>query len=113
MPAEAASTAQIAIDAAYLVTSVCFILGLRFLSHPKTARTGNRISMLGMAIALVATGFLLDWNSAWWVVAVGLGIPLGVGRDLRHELVGADAHRAGQLRGQLDLSDQPAHRRAR
>jgi len=73
MPAEAASTAQIAIDAAYLVTGVCFILGLRFLSHPKTARTGNRISMLGMAIALVATGFLLDWNSAWWVVAVGLG----------------------------------------
>jgi NAD(P) transhydrogenase subunit beta len=73
MPSEAASATQVAIDGAYLVTGICFILGLRFLSNPKTARTGNRISMLGMAIALVATGFLLDWSTAWWVVAVGLG----------------------------------------
>src|ERR1700688_2060197 len=72
MPA-AVSANQIAIDAAYLVTGICFILGLRFLSHPKTARNGNRISMLGMAIALAATGFLLNWSSGWWVVAIGLG----------------------------------------
>ncbi len=38
---------------------------------------------------------------------------LGVGGDLRDELVRADAHRAGQLRGPLDLREQPAHRRAR
>ena len=72
MPA-AVSANQIAIDAAYLVTGICFILGLKFLSHPKTARNGNRISMLGMAIALAATGFLLNWSSGWWVVAIGLG----------------------------------------
>ncbi len=73
MPSEAASATQVAIDGTYLVTGICFILGLRFLSNPKTARTGNRISMLGMAIALAATGVLLDWSAAWWVVAVGLG----------------------------------------
>jgi H+-translocating NAD(P) transhydrogenase subunit beta len=73
MPAAAVSAGQIAIDAAYLVTGICFILGLKFLSHPQTARNGNRISMLGMAIALVATGFLLDWSSAWWIVAIGGG----------------------------------------
>ena len=73
MPAEAVSANQIAIDAAYLVTGICFILGLKFLSHPQTARNGNRISMLGMAVALVATGFLLDWSSAWWIVAIGGG----------------------------------------
>ena len=63
----------IAIDGAYLVTAICFILGLRHLSNPATARSGNYISMLGMAIALVATGFLLDWPTAWWIVAIGLG----------------------------------------
>jgi NAD(P) transhydrogenase subunit beta len=73
MASDAVSAAQVAIDGAYLVTGICFILGLRFLSNPKTARTGNRISMLGMAIALVATGVLLDWSAAWWIVAVGLG----------------------------------------
>jgi NAD(P) transhydrogenase subunit beta len=70
-PAEGTGPNLIAIDAAYLVTAVCFILGLRHLSNPRTARTGNYISMLGMAIALVATGFLLDWKAAWWVVAIG------------------------------------------
>ena len=73
MTGEAAGAGSIAIDAAYLVTGICFILGLRYLSHPRTARTGNYISMAGMAIALVATGFLLDWQAAWWVVAIGLG----------------------------------------
>src|SRR5271165_5367508 len=69
MPAEVASPNQVAIDAAYLVTGICFILGLRYLSSPKTARLGNYISMVGMAIALIATGFLLDWQAAWWIAA--------------------------------------------
>ncbi len=46
------------IDSAYLVASVLFILGIRGLSHPRTARQGNRIAAIGMAIAIVAT--LLD-----------------------------------------------------
>jgi NAD(P) transhydrogenase subunit beta len=46
------------IDACYLVASVLFILGIRGLSHPRTARQGNRIAAVGMLIAVVAT--LLD-----------------------------------------------------
>ena len=38
---------------------------------------------------------------------------LGVGGDLRDELVRADADRAGQLRRAPDLGDQPAHGGAR
>ncbi len=38
---------------------------------------------------------------------------LRVGGDLRDELVRADADRAGELRGGLDLGEQPAHRGAR
>ena len=43
------------VDIAYLVTGDLFILGLRYLSSPKTARLGNRISAVGMLIAVVAT----------------------------------------------------------
>jgi NAD(P) transhydrogenase subunit beta len=40
---------------AYLVASVCFIMALRGLSSPETARQGNRWGMAGMALAIVTT----------------------------------------------------------
>ena len=40
---------------AYLVASVLFILALRGLSGPRTARVGNQLGMTGMAIAVAAT----------------------------------------------------------
>jgi len=43
------------IQVAYLVAAFCFILGLRWLSSPRTARKGNLVAAVGMAIALVAT----------------------------------------------------------
>ncbi len=39
----------------YLGASVCFILALRGLSHPETSRGGNRLGMIGMAIAVAIT----------------------------------------------------------
>ena len=70
---------QLGIDFAYLVTGICFIMGLRYMSTPKTARLGNTVSIAGMAIALVATGLQLDWSSAWWIAVVGLGAGAAVG----------------------------------
>ena len=40
---------------AYLVASVLFILSLKGLSHPLTARRGNLFGMIGMAIAVITT----------------------------------------------------------
>ena len=40
---------------AYLVSSVLFILSLRGLSHPTTARRGNFYGIIGMAIAIITT----------------------------------------------------------
>ncbi len=40
---------------AYLISAVLFIFALKGLTHPATARRGNLLGMLGMAIALVAT----------------------------------------------------------
>ncbi len=55
----------------YLFASVTFILGLKMLSNPATARKGNLIAALGMGIAIVATIFLYEeegvklGNYAW------------------------------------------------
>ena len=40
---------------AYLLAAICFILALRGLSSPETARRGNVIGIIGMAIAICTT----------------------------------------------------------
>jgi H+-translocating NAD(P) transhydrogenase subunit beta len=46
-----------AIGVAYLLCAALFIIGLKRLSSPATARSGNRIAAVGMAIAIAATLF--------------------------------------------------------
>ena len=46
---------EIYINIAYLIAAVCFIYGLKMLSHPRTARNGNLISSFGMLLAIIAT----------------------------------------------------------
>jgi H+-translocating NAD(P) transhydrogenase subunit beta len=58
---------------AYLVTIVCFILALQFLSHPARARYGNMIGAVGMTVAIVATFFtphLTNYGSILIVMAI-------------------------------------------
>src|SRR5207248_1658638 len=40
---------------AYLIAGVCFILALRGLSSPESSRRGNRLGIIGMAIAVGTT----------------------------------------------------------
>jgi len=42
-------------ELAYLVAASCFILGLRWLSSPATAVRGNRVSAVGMLLAILVT----------------------------------------------------------
>jgi NAD(P) transhydrogenase subunit beta len=42
----------------YLVASVTFIIGLKMLSHPETARRGNLIAAAGMTLAVFGTIFI-------------------------------------------------------
>ena len=44
----------------YVLAGVLFILGLKKLSHPKTARTGNMLASVGMLIAIVITLLAAD-----------------------------------------------------
>ncbi|HEV3087091.1 MAG TPA: NAD(P)(+) transhydrogenase (Re/Si-specific) subunit beta [Candidatus Elarobacter sp.] len=66
------------VDIAYLVTGVLFILGLRYLSSPKTALLGNRLSAVGMLIAVAAT--LTQGIVNWYVVgsAIVVGAIIGI-----------------------------------
>ena len=66
------------LDAAYLITGILFILGLRFLSSPATARVGNRIAAVGMAIGLIAT-LVGTGIVSWWIIVVGILIGTVVG----------------------------------
>ncbi len=61
------------INIAYLVAAVCFIVGLKLLSSPGTARRGNQIAALGMTIAVVATLFMPGMHNIW-LILVGLAI---------------------------------------
>ncbi|MFM2359153.1 MAG: hypothetical protein RLY16_1146 [Bacteroidota bacterium] len=44
----------------YLIGSVTFILGLKMLSHPATARKGNLVAAFGMTVAIIGTIFLYE-----------------------------------------------------
>jgi NAD(P) transhydrogenase subunit beta len=63
---------------AYLIAGICFILALRGLSSPETSRTGNRVGMAGMAIA-VATTLVSHEIAGLWEVAVAIAIGGGIG----------------------------------
>jgi NAD(P) transhydrogenase subunit beta len=65
----------------YLVSGILFILALRGLASPATARRGNRFGMIGMAIAMLTTlavAGVTDWLS-WVLIIAGLGIGGGIG----------------------------------
>lgn len=64
----------------YLIASVTFILGLKMLSNPATARKGNLIAAGGMTIAILATIFLYKddagnklHNYGWIFAAIIIG----------------------------------------
>ncbi len=57
------------INSAYLVASVIFILGLKGLTHPRTAVRGNMMGAIGMLIAVVVTLFNKEIVSPTWIVA--------------------------------------------
>ncbi|NUR77556.1 MAG: NAD(P)(+) transhydrogenase (Re/Si-specific) subunit beta [Thermoleophilia bacterium] len=62
----------------YLITIVCFVLALRFLSSPATARRGNWIGAVGMAVAIVTTLIKAGVHITWEMpVAAAIGSVFG------------------------------------
>ena len=65
-------------NALYVLSSVLFIFGIKRLSHPKTARSGNSIASMGMLIAIVTT-LLANSNISMELVAIGIIIGAIIG----------------------------------
>jgi NAD(P) transhydrogenase subunit beta len=66
------------IEFSYLLASVLFILGLKGLSHPETAKRGMHMAEFGMLMAIVGTLLHLEIVSfTWIIVGLLLGSTLG------------------------------------
>ncbi|MBZ9810990.1 MULTISPECIES: NAD(P)(+) transhydrogenase (Re/Si-specific) subunit beta [unclassified Mesorhizobium] len=71
------------IQIAYLAAATLFILALRALGHPDTARRGMRMAAFGMLVAICATLFqqrivTFEWIAIGAVVGAAVGYPLGM-----------------------------------
>ncbi len=71
------------LEISYILASILFILGLKMLSHPLTARRGNILAATGMVLAIIATitlhrsdGMPIG-NIGWIVAAMALGTVIG------------------------------------
>lgn len=68
----------------YLIASVTFIIGLKMLSHPDSARKGNLIAATGMTLAILGTIFLYEddrgnrlHNYEWIFGGIAIGAVIG------------------------------------
>ncbi|WP_132053854.1 NAD(P)(+) transhydrogenase (Re/Si-specific) subunit beta [Pseudocnuella soli] len=68
----------------YILSSVSFIIGLKMLSHPETARKGNLVSAAGMGLAIIGTMFMyqnedgvLLQNRGWILAGLAVGGIIG------------------------------------
>ena len=74
---------EIFTEFSYLAASVLFILGLKSLTHPDSARRGMQQAALGMLLAIIGTLVhheivRYDWILAGLAIGTVIGIPLGL-----------------------------------
>jgi NAD(P) transhydrogenase subunit beta len=71
------------LEITYIIASVLFILGLKMLSHPLTARRGNILAAIGMVMAIAATILFHRKNGepignlGWILIAMVIGTAIG------------------------------------
>ena len=70
-------------ELSYIVASVLFVLGLRGLSHPETARRGMHLAEIGMLLAIIGTLvnreiISYEWILAGLLIGSAIGVPMGL-----------------------------------
>jgi NAD(P) transhydrogenase subunit beta len=73
------------VDLSYLVAIILFVVGLKRLSSPATARSGNQLASVGMLIGVVATLVGLEKFSFEFIIA-GLVIGALIGSVLAKKI---------------------------
>jgi H+-translocating NAD(P) transhydrogenase subunit beta len=69
---------QNVINLTYVVAALLLVLGIKRLSSPATARSGNGVAAVGMVIAIVFTLFDDDIDT-YWLMALGIAIGTVIG----------------------------------
>jgi NAD(P) transhydrogenase subunit beta len=66
------------LEICYLIASLTFVIGLKMMGNPKTARKGNLIGAAGMTVAIIGTILLHDGEVPFIIYAlIGLSILIG------------------------------------
>jgi NAD(P) transhydrogenase subunit beta len=70
-------------ELSYIVASILFVLGLRGLSHPDTARRGMHLAEIGMLLAIIGTLvnreiISYEWILAGLLIGSAIGVPMGL-----------------------------------
>ncbi len=65
------------INLGYLVASILFIVGIKMLGKPETARRGNMLSALGMLVAIVSSLFECCLSFEWVIAGLVIGSAIG------------------------------------
>ena len=74
-----ASLSQNTVNLFYAVSAILLCLGIKRLSSPATARSGNLVAAAGMTIAVVVTLFSPEVDSYWLIFAgIAVGAVIGV-----------------------------------
>jgi H+-translocating NAD(P) transhydrogenase subunit beta len=66
------------LDYCYIVAFALFISGLHYMTRPQTARRGNRVAAVGMAVA-VADTLLRHGIGRWGLIVLGLAVGTAIG----------------------------------
>jgi len=81
---------KLACEILYIISAICFIIGLKGLSNPKTARRGNLFSAVGMGIAIVSTllyPITAAANNYLWILGgMAIGSLIGWQRAVKVEM---------------------------
>jgi len=68
---------QSLINICYIISSILFVIGIKMLSSPTTARRGNLISSVGMLLAIIVTLLYAGLDYRWIVVGLVAGTIIG------------------------------------
>ena len=69
---------SITLSIIYLISTITFVIGLKYLGHPETAKRGNLISATGMGLAIIGTIWMHDLKVPTFIyIIIGAAILLG------------------------------------
>lgn len=73
----------------YIIASICFIMSLKGLSSPNSARSGNILGMVGMAIAIITTSLSPEVSGYGYIItAIIIGGAIGTFSAFKVQMTG-------------------------